>query len=337
MKLQSTPPIPASDRQSPPAVLTLGPASCDAAILAQLLPVAERFRLNSAHLDPGGLVGWLDRLEALFEAEGRSVPVVVDLQGAKMRIGRFPSIPRLPGRVELVPGDRSERADTIPVPHPGLFRHAAPGDRLFLNDARVELEIERVGDERIGARTVRNGPLEASKGINRAPHPLPFEALSDRDASMIDASIGRPFVEYALSFVRSAQDAGLLRPRLGGHRLIAKLERTEAIAHVREIDAAFDESWLCRGDLGAQAGVGELGPIQRRIATLIPSLRNPCYLAGQVLEHMTHFPEPTRSEVVHLYEVARSGFAGVVLSDETAIGRHVAEVAGFLARAAPEE
>ena len=311
-------------------MFTLGPSSSEAAVLARILPVAERFRLNSSHLDVGGLIGWLDRLEALFEAEGRSVPVVVDLQGAKMRIGRYPSMMHLPESVELVLGDRSECAGTIPVPHAGLFRHATRGDRLSLNDARVELEVERVGDECIVTRTVRNGPLDAAKGINRALHPLPFDAVSERDASMIEASGGRPFVEYALSFVHSARDVELLRPRVEGHRLIAKLERPEAFPHAREIDAAFDEIWLCRGDLGAQAGLGELGRLQAEFSALIPSFGSPCYLAGQVLEHMTHFPEPTRSEVVHLYDVARCGFAGIVLSDETAIGRHVVDVAKFL-------
>jgi pyruvate kinase len=256
-------------------------------------------------------------------------PVVLDLQGAKMRLGELPSCEQLPTRVTLIWAESSETIAELPVPHRQLFESVKAGELLWLNDARVELCVERAADERIEARVVRNGPLSSKKGINRPHHPIAFRALSAADRRAIEIAEPFAFTEYAFSFVFDGKEAALLRQQTE-RRLTAKIERPEAMAFLQEIASCFDALWLCRGDLGAQGGIFALAEHQRRFAELLPTLGKPGFLAGQVLEHLTHHALPTRSEVVHLLDAQKAGFRGIVLSDETAIGRHIESLIAFL-------
>ena len=311
-------------------ILTLGPASSSEAVLACLLEAAGGFRLNASHLSPEDLERWLETLAGLFAAQGRVVPVYVDLQGAKVRIGAYPACQQLPDRVLLVREAEGAPAGAIPVPHDSFFEAVREGDTLTLNDARVWLRVLALRPGACEAEVVRNGPLSSRKGLNRPVRPLPCPALSQADRRAVEVSLGYPFTRFAFSFVHDGSEADLLRPLAGGRAVAAKIEFPEAMAHLEGIAARFDELWLCRGDLGAQAGLAALGPLQEAFARRIPGLGKPCYLAGQVLEYMTHFPLPTRAEVVGLYQAERDGFSGIVLSDETAVGRNPLEVARFL-------
>lgn len=317
--------------------VTLGPASADDAIIIEILSVADRFRLNASHLSPESLGVWLEKLTRIYEEQRRSLRVVVDLQGAKMRIGSYPKTEKLPDSITLLHTEKSLDPAVIPVPEELFFNELKAGDAIVLNDARVELKIMAVDKkEQATATVVRNGPLSSSKGINRAPHPIPYTVLSKRDESMIAASKQFPFVEYAFSFVNDGSEAAIIRPHISGKRLAAKIERLEAMSRLDAIIAQFDELWLCRGDLGAEAGLAALGALQARfVRTVIGEQKpttpaKPAFLAGQVLEYMTHFPQPTRSEVVHLYDARAAGFEGAVLSDETAVGRNPLAVCRFL-------
>lgn len=316
-------------------ILTLGPASQGHDVLLTFLHAADAFRLNVAHLSPAATTAWLERLQEVFAEAGRVIPVVLDLQGAKMRIGEIERVDALPERVVLVHGDRSEAPTEIPVPHAELFESVKPGETLLLNDSRVCLRVLENRGGTVSAETVRNGPLSSHKGINRAMHPLPFRDLTPGDRSAVQAGLAFPFVQFALSFVLQASDATIARRYVGERPLVAKIERPEAFANLDEIAQAFSALWLCRGDLGAQAGLRALGPLQRDFTARIGEFGKPAFLAGQVLEHMTSHPEPTRAEVVGLYEAVQSGFQGIVLSDETAVGRNPLEVVRFLSEFLP--
>ncbi len=311
-------------------ILTLGPATSSPDMLADLLGVAGAFRLNASHLDPEGLGRWLEALSRLFDRAGRTVPVYVDLQGAKMRIGSFPQCQTLPERVRLFLGDRAETSQTIPVPHRAFFPAVRPGDLLTLNDARVCLRVLRADDRACEAEVLRNGPLSSHKGLNRRVHPLPCPDLSEGDRRAVQVALEHDFARFAFSFVHDGEEADLVRPLVGGRVVAAKIELPEALDHLGGIADRFDELWLCRGDLGAQAGLAALGGLQETFVDRVRGLGKPFYLAGQVLEYMTHFPQPTRAEVVGLYQAEREGFAGVVLSDETAVGRHPLQAANLL-------
>ncbi len=312
-------------------ILTLGPATSSPDMMAALLGVAGAFRLNASHLVPESLARWLEALDRVFHSAGHTVPVYVDLQGAKMRIGSYPDCRFLPERVHLILGEKSETPQTIPVPHPAFFQAVRAGDLLTLNDARVGLRVLSTDDRACQAEVVRDGPLSSHKGLNRRGHPLPCPSLSEGDRRAVEVALDHEFVRFAFSFVHDGTEADLIRPRVGGRVVAAKIELPEALDHLGGIADRFDELWLCRGDLGAQAGLAALGSLQETFVRRATGLGRPRYLAGQVLEYMTHFPQPTRAEVVGLFQAEREGFAGVVLSDETAVGRHPLEVARLLA------
>lgn len=311
-------------------IFTLGPASDNESLLRFFCKTATGFRLNVAHLTPVKLQEWLDKLTLLFTGM-QPLPVVLDLQGAKMRVGKYPALNQLPSPVTLFLGTESTEPSRIPIPHAPLFQALRRGDRLLLNDARVQLEVTETSNHFAKAVVVTNGPLSANKGINRALHPLPFTEVIASDQDAIAIGLKYPFVQFACSFVLDGHEMDYLRPLTADRVLIAKIERPEAMSHLIAIDKRFQGLWFCRGDLGAQAGLKQLAPLQKEFAAAFPRLTQSKWLAGQVLEYMTHFPEPTRSEVVHLAEARAAGFDGIVLSDETAIGKYPYQVASFLA------
>ena len=312
------------------SILTLGPASSEDNVINALLSVAGRFRLNTSHMNSEQLEYWLKKLEQIFVNKSRQIGVVIDLQGSKMRIGHFPSVDSLPDKVSILYADSSKVLSEIPVPHKEFFKAVKTGDLISLNDARILLKITDASENLVKADVVRNNRLSSNKGINRALHPIPFEELTQKDKEMIRISMRYEFTEFAFSFTLDGSEAQKLRPLTQNRKLIAKIERSESMEYLKAIDREFDEMWLCRGDLGAQAGIFELGKLQEEFASQINEFKSPCILAGQVLEYMTHFPEPTRSEVVHLYDTHKKGFKGFVLSDETAVGKNPLAIAEFL-------
>ena len=311
-------------------VLTLGPASTEEDAILSLLEVADRFRLNTSHINVTDLNDWLLKLKNIFEKTGHKIPVVIDLQGSKMRIGKYPTVESIPETVSLVFEKASSSVQDIPVPHKILFQVLTPGDIIFLNDAKIILKITKLEKNRAEALTMQNGPLSSNKGLNRQNHPIPFHELTEKDHNIIKLSQKFNFTEYAFSFAHDGDEVNKIRPYTGNRRIIAKIERPEALDNVASLDRKFDEIWFCRGDLGAQAGIFELGRLQSVFVSQIQNLKNDCFLAGQVLEHMTHFSEPTRSEIVHLYDTEKNGFKGIVLSDETAIGKNLNAISKFL-------
>lgn len=320
----------AADR--PAIVATLGPATREEALRRRLLTVATCLRLNTAHLAPGELAATLAALADLFARAGTTLPVVLDLQGAKVRIGDYPTVAAVPPRVELRLAAASPDPAVIPVPHASVFREARPGDLLHLNDRRVGLRVREVGGGgRLLADCIHNGPLAARKGLNCAARRFELAQVTPGDRDALAIGVTYPFVDFAVSFVADGGEAALFRPLAGGRRLVAKVERAAALAALPALARDFDELWLCRGDLGAELGLRQLGPAQAAFVRALPGLPRPCLLAGEVLGSLAHVPWPSRSEVVHLHDALAAGFAGFVLSDETAAGAHVAATLDFLA------
>ena len=313
-------------------VFTLGPASKSKEIIIGLSMTADRFRLNSSHLTIKALNAWLSALENIYGSSNRTIPVVIDLQGTKYRIGEMRSVNSLPGKVKIIHGQKSNSKDEIPVPEGAFFDALQIGDIININDAKVVLQIETISPA-ITATVVNNGPVEAFKGINRYgsdKHPVSSAKISKRDEEIIKEAMKFGFTEFALSFVYDGKEADALKALTGNRRSIAKVERVEAMPHITEIGKRFDEVWFCRGDMGAEAGLYKLAELQKKFVSQFKDISVPKYLAGQVLEHMTSFPQPTRSEAVHLYDIVKEGFDGIVLSDETAIGKDPLAVAEFL-------
>jgi pyruvate kinase len=292
-------------------IATIGPSSV--ARVAELAAAgATAFRLNASHLDELQLAASLAHVREACPA----APIVVDLQGAKMRIDV--ATPRDVARGERCHFGVASTSD-IPVPHPELFGQAKPGDTLSLDDGRYEFEVIRTGPLELEARALRAGRLEPRKGINIVQHPVSLTELSARDRQAARIAAARQASGFAFSFMTDGREAAWLRRAAPGCAVVGKIERREAVDRLEEIAARVDAIWICRGDLGVQLGPAGLA---RFVAGLgAPRLGVPVLMAGQVLEHLTAHAEPTRSEVCHLFDVIARGFAGIVLSDETAIGR----------------
>lgn len=312
-------------RASYGVVATLGPATDSPKAARELLDAgATAFRINTSHVGLPELERWLDRLEPLL---GKA-PVYLDLQGSKWRIGEIEPRELRPGEaIELALEPRRGDREAIVVPHEDFFRAAALSDgRVLLDDARMELRLETTEAASAWARVTRPGTLRPRKGITLPDTPYRCEALTGADTAVLAAACGRPGVRFAVSYVKDAGEMARYRAVVGpGHVAAAKLERPSALARARDIAASAEELWLCRGDLGAEMGLRAMAEAVHLFSSTLGSLPVPVLLAGQVLEHMTGHPTPTRSEVCHLYDALERGYAGVVLSDETAVGKHPVE------------
>jgi pyruvate kinase len=310
-------------------VATLGPRSdTEPAWQAMLEAGVTGFRLNTSHLSLEQLEIWLERLSAFLASSEPKPPVVLDLQGSKWRLGEFPACTLVAGqRVTLICAPTANQPQALPVPHPDFFRAAAVSSgEVVLNDARVRLAVEMVKADTMTARVLSGRALTSRKGITYTASTYRQEALSDRDQAILAQTQGLDFVRYALSYVKDAVEMTKYRAQFGyAAHLIAKLERQPAVDEAGPIAAVVDELWLCRGDLGAEVGISGMAETTARFSQQVRTITAPVLLAGQVLEHMTEHPTPTRSEVCHLYDVLQQGYTGVVLSDETAIGRYPVE------------
>lgn len=311
-------------------VMTCGPACQEDGLLKQMAAIASGFRLNIAHLDAEKLDWWLRRLSQLRVETEKSFAIILDLQGAKVRIGEYPAATSLPAEVDLVFGGSSTVAGCIPVPAASVFLQTSVGDRLFLNDRKVIIKIIGKQDDRLRAVVEQNGPISSGKGLNSPDRVFEMARVTDGDQRAIDRSRHIDGIAYAVSFVADGRESDLYRPLVGGAPLIAKIEQRAAFAHLKAIDSCFDEFWLCRGDLGAEAGFKELGKLQNTFIAALAGLTKPAIIAGEVLGSMVAFPQPGRAEIVQLYDAMQDGFAGLVLSDETACGKQIPAVVDFL-------
>ena len=291
-------------------VATVGPSSWSL-VRALREAGATAFRLNASHLDANALHA---RLSAI-SGDAADAEIVVDLQGAKMRLGRMPALDVTAGQEVVFSLDG--RAG-LPLPHPELFGQAGPGDTMSVDDGRVRLTVLASDGERLRARASESGRLQERKGVNLVEHPVVLAGLTPGDRAAFDAARSLGVRTFAFSFMRDGSEARWLKALDEGCRVVGKVERREAAGQVDALAARVDAVWICRGDLGVQLGPAGLA---RFVATADPTrLAAPVLMAGQVLEHLTAHPEPTRSEVCHLYDLAARGYAGIVLSDETAIG-----------------
>lgn len=310
-------------------IATLGPGSSREEVWKGMLAAgATSFRLNTSHLTIENLDNWLDRLGEFFAILGRSVPIILDLQGSKWRIGEIEPFELTTGqKVTLLSGNSSREGAVLPVPHEEFFKAALVSDgEIILNDAKLRLKIETVKDDWIEARIIQGGEISSHKGITFQSCDFRKEALSVKDQAIVDRTREFRFIQYAVSYVRDAIEMEKYRSRIGESVcLIAKLEREQAMKEAMEISRFANEMWVCRGDLGAELGIRLMAETTHHFAGKLKQFQIPVVLAGQVLEHMTEKQIPTRSEVAYLYDALCAGYKGVVLSDEAAVGRYPIE------------
>ena len=321
-------------------VATLGPATDDPKILDKLIETGvDVVRLNFSH-DPAEIHA--RRAQAAREraqAHGRHVGVLVDLQGPKIRIGKFKDrmIMLVEGDQFVLDADMPLNAGTqerVGVTYKTLPQDVSRGATLLLDDGRIVLWVDQVAGNEIICRVVVGGELSDSKGINRQGGGLSAKALTDKDRADIKsaAEIGADYL--AISFPRSAADVNEARQLLraaGGHAgIVAKIERAEAVTAIEEITAASDVIMIARGDLAVEIGDADVPPIQKRIIRLARKMNKVVITATQMMESMIENAIPTRAEVSDVANAVLDGTDAVMLSAETARGKHpVAAVAAM--------
>lgn len=317
-------------------VATVGPASEQPEVLEQLIRAGvDVFRLNSAHSTLEEHARHLADIRAASRRVGRAVAVLVDLAGPKIRVG-----PLQDGRVtlqtgsevELVPGPGVGDARRLTVTYPGLIDDAAPGSRILLDDGLIELVVLERRAGALRCRVTSGGVLRSHKGINLPGVPISAPAVTAEDERVIDWALGAGVDYLGVSFVRRAEDIRTVRTRLHRQRspirVVAKIEKPEAVAELEAIVELADAVMVARGDLGVEMPLEEVPLLQKRIIALCRRLHKPVITATQMLESMMQHPRPTRAEVSDVANAIMDGSDALMLSGETAVGRYpVAAVA----------
>ncbi|MGE5683380.1 MAG: pyruvate kinase [Bacillota bacterium] len=303
---------------------TLGPASLSETVWSEMLLIGvDAFRLNTSHLSVEEVLSWVDRLNRFYLSGEKKVPVILDLQGSKWRLGEFASRELTDGETISLDFSRSpDNENSLPVPHMDFFKAAdLSGDQIILNDAKIVLSVIERSEKNIKAKVLKGGIISSKKGITYNSSGFRKEHLSEKDLDIVRQFRHYDFIRYAISYIKDAEEMALYRSQIGKDAyLIAKLERGSATNGVIEIARYSDELWVCRGDLGAELGLKEMAVAVDKISEKLPLINLPVIMAGQVLEHMTQQSTPTRSEICYIYDSLKKGYKGFVLSDECAIG-----------------
>ena len=312
-------------------IATLGPATDDEDVLASLIEAGvDVARLNFAH---GTREERASRVEAVRRTAariGREVGVLGDLQGPKIRIRRFAGGPvsLLEGQAFFLDtelGGEAGSSDGVGVAYEGLVRDVVEGDILLLDDGHVELKVEDISGTRINCSVLVGGELADRKGINRRGGGLSAPALSDKDRDDLKAAAELGIDWLAVSFVRDAEDILDARRELreagGQGHIVAKIERTEAVANLKGVIDASDAVMVARGDLGVETGYAGLTGLQKKIIRMTRARHKVAITATQMMESMVSSQVPTRAEVSDVSNAVIDGTDAVMLSAETAVGQ----------------
>jgi pyruvate kinase len=316
-------------------VATLGPASESPEILDRLVAAGVNLvRLNFSHGTADEHRKRAELVRAAAKKHGVYVGILADMQGPKIRIGKFKK-----GKTMLTPGQKyiidaalpldAGNDERVGITYKELVGDVAPGSRLLLNDGLIVMDVDAVNGKEIHCTVVLGGELSNNKGINRAGGGLSAAALTDKDKEDIKTacSIGVDYI--AISFPRDGADMeyarSLVRACGCNCGLVAKVERAEAVINLESILEASDAVMVARGDLGVEIGDASVPPVQKRILREAPKHNTPVIVATQMMESMTNNPIPTRAEVNDVANAVLDGTDAIMLSGETAAGKYPVE------------
>ena len=310
-------------------IATVGPASSDSAVLDELIAAGvDVMRLNFSHGTQADHAGAFDRIRAAASRADRHVAILQDLSGPKIRTGRLEGgkpIPLKRGQSLVVAiGDDIGRPGRVTTTYGELAIRVKQGDRLLLDDGKVELEVESASPEEIRTRVVDGGELGEHKGIN-APHVPLRSDITEKDQRDLKFGLALGVDLVALSFVQSAEDILRVRTLMVDQGrpkvpIVAKLERPEAIDRLDEILDAADAVMVARGDLGLEIPLERVPRVQKEILHKARASGVPVIVATQVLESMRTEPRPTRAEASDAAGAVDGGADAIMLSGETATG-----------------
>ena len=323
-------------------VATLGPGSSSPEVIEEMIQAGvDVFRLNFSHGTPEEQRHRNTMIRECSERAGRIVGILADLQGPKIRTGRF-----VDGRVQLIRGERfildaslgddEGTSERVGITYKDLPSDVKPGNQLLLDDGRVELEVVEVRGGEIHCVVGYTCELSDNKGINLRGGGLSAPALTEKDKEDIKTAAALDVDYVALSFARTADDVELCRDyvRKAGcdAGIVTKVERADAIDNIDEIIEASDVIMVARGDLGVELGDAELPAIQKSMIKKARDLNKVVITATQMMESMITNPIPTRAEVFDVANAVLDGTDAVMLSGETAVGRYPVKVVQAMSR-----
>jgi len=318
-------------------IATLGPATSDLDRIEELFRAgADVFRLNFSHGDQSDHATNIAHIRKVERKVGRPIAILADLQGPKLRVGRFAA-----GHVVLQ-GGRNFRLDLLPrpgdgervqLPHPEIMAAAAPGYSLLLDDGRIRLEVVRQTPEYLETRVSVGGRLSDRKGVNLPGAVLPIPALTEKDRSDLAFALDNGVDYIGLSFVQRPEDVAEARKLVAGRALIlSKIEKPQALEQLDEILRLSDAVMVARGDLGVELPPEDVPLVQKRLIRAAHRWGRPVVVATQMMESMTDSPAPTRAEASDVATAVFDGADAVMLSAETATGRYPMETVRMMDR-----
>jgi pyruvate kinase len=318
---------------------TLGPASASPEMIAKLFVAgADAFRINMSHGSHEDKAVIVSHIRALEKEYGHATTILFDLQGPKLRVGKFEG-----GRVELKTGttfvlDRDPtpgNAKRVELPHHELFLALEKDARLLLDDGKLVLRCTKVAPEKITTRVEVGGPLSNNKGLNVPDVVVPLAALTEKDRADLTFALDQGADWIALSFVQRPDDVAEARRLIGGKAaLLVKIEKPSAVDRLEEIIEMADAVMVARGDLGVELPPERVPPLQKYIVEVSRRMGRPVVVATQMLESMITSPSPTRAEVSDVATAIYDGADAVMLSAESAAGAWPEEAVGMMDRIA---
>jgi pyruvate kinase len=329
--------IPLRRRRRTKIVATLGPTSSSPEVIERLFRAgADVFRLNFSHGSHEDHAQRIAAIRALEAKVGRPIAILADVQGPKLRVGRFQG-----GRVQLQAG-QPFRLDLNPtpgnvsrvqLPHPEIIQAAQIGTTLLLDDGKLRLRVTHRRDDHLETEVLVGGPLSDRKGVNVPDVVLPIPALTEKDRDDL-AFVLEQGIEYiGLSFVQRPEDVAEAKAIADGRALImVKMEKPQAVENLDAILALTDCVMVARGDLGVELPPEEVPLVQKRIVRAAKALGKPVVVATQMLESMIAAPAPTRAEASDVATAVFDGADAVMLSAETAAGQYPYEAVNMMDR-----
>lgn len=320
-------------------VATVGPASNNKEMLRALIKEGvDVFRLNfshGTHDDHLKVIGFVNELN---KEMGTSVALLQDLQGPKIRVNDVqPGVELIPGQ-ELIITTRqlTGNNEIVSTSYEGLPRDVKNGDMILIDDGKIELKVKEVRDIDVVCSVVYGGPLKPRKGINLPFSKVSAPSLTEKDKEDLEFGLKHKVNWVALSFVRKAKDLEILREIINQHkadtRIIAKIEKPEALENIDAIIATTDAVMVARGDLGVECWMEEVPMIQKMLVEKCNQAAKPVIVATQMMESMIESPRPTRAETNDVANAVMDGADALMLSAETASGKYPIEVIRSMVR-----
>lgn len=317
-------------------VCTLGPASESPEILAKLMKAGmDVARLNFSHGSYDNHAMLIRRIRAAAKKVGVPLAIMQDLQGPKIRIGKIEDTKVTRGR-EIILTCGTKSGDKIPIQYKGLYKDVKKDSMILIDDGLIELKVTKKSKKDIYCKVLNSGTIKANKGINVPNATITTSPITPKDKKDLKFGLTQDIDFVALSFVKEAKDINDLRKLIGNHnvKIVAKIERREAVENLEEIIEASDALMVARGDLAMEIGPEKVPIIQKEMIRLCNLAGKPVITATQMLASMVDNPTPTRAEVSDIANSIYDHSDAIMLSNETAVGSYPVKSVQMFAKVA---